>query len=292
MASPREVAAMRHAIALSAFGLGTTSPNPPVGCVILGADGRTVGAGFHQRKGEPHAETYALAAAGAAAAGGTAVVTLEPCNHVGVTPACRQALLDAGIRRVVISVIDPTSRGDGGAAVLTDAGVDVEVGLLAEETLTVLRPWLTATTMGRPYITWTFTAGPDTSAGQDRTVSQLRQRHDVIVLPTRVEEGIAEGHGKERFRLPHVAPSASGDPAEFLTDAFSGGARSLLLVGDTDLARTMLTQELVDQLVILAPRIEPGEAYKAAPADLLPAPGLSIASVTTTDQAIVVEARR
>src|SRR5947199_392297 len=114
VASTREVEAMRLAIALSAHGLGTTSPNPPVGCVILDRAGQLVGTGYHRRKGEPHAEAYALADAGRRAAGGTAVVTLEPCNHVGRTPACRQLLVDAGVARVVIAVLDPTSRGDGG----------------------------------------------------------------------------------------------------------------------------------------------------------------------------------
>jgi diaminohydroxyphosphoribosylaminopyrimidine deaminase/5-amino-6-(5-phosphoribosylamino)uracil reductase len=135
---------MRLAIALSAHGIATTSPNPPVGCVILDAAGEIVGTGYHQRKGEPHAEVNALSAAGSRAAGGTAVVTLEPCNHVGRTPACRQALLDALISRVIIAVRDPTSRGEGGAALLRAAGVDVEIGVLADEARLVLGPWLTA----------------------------------------------------------------------------------------------------------------------------------------------------
>ncbi|MGH4022287.1 MAG: bifunctional diaminohydroxyphosphoribosylaminopyrimidine deaminase/5-amino-6-(5-phosphoribosylamino)uracil reductase RibD [Pseudonocardiaceae bacterium] len=98
---------MRRAIVLSAFGLGTTSSNPPVGCVILDSKEQIVGEGYHERKGEPHAETQALAAAGERARGGTAVVTLEPCNHHGRTPPCRQALIDSGISRAVISIIDP-----------------------------------------------------------------------------------------------------------------------------------------------------------------------------------------
>jgi diaminohydroxyphosphoribosylaminopyrimidine deaminase / 5-amino-6-(5-phosphoribosylamino)uracil reductase len=137
-----EADAMRRAIALSALGLGSTSPNPPVSCVILDAAGRRVGEGYHRRKGEPHAEAHALAAAGARAAGGTAVVTLEPCNHFGRTPPCHQDLIDAGIVRVLIAVIDPTSRGDGGAARLRDAGLDVEVGVLTDEAVVVLGPWL------------------------------------------------------------------------------------------------------------------------------------------------------
>src|SRR5262245_47272488 len=133
MATARELAAMRRAIGLSAFGLGTTSPNPPVGCVVLGKDGQILGEGYHERKGEAHAEAQALAAAGREADGATAVVTLEPCNHRGRTPACRQALLDARVQRVLIALLDPTSRGEGGAAVLRSNGVEVEVGVLEEE---------------------------------------------------------------------------------------------------------------------------------------------------------------
>src|SRR5436190_11680425 len=153
MASAAEVAAMRRAIALSAAGLGTTSPNPPVGCVLLDAQGRIVGEGYHERKGEAHAEAQALAAAGPLATGATAVVTLEPCNHQGRTPACRQALIDAGVRRAVIAVTDPTSRGEGGAAALWAAGVDVEVGVLADEASVVLGPWLAALIAQRPLVT-------------------------------------------------------------------------------------------------------------------------------------------
>ena len=108
MTADAEFAAMRLAVGLSAQGLGTTSPNPPVGCVILDSAGQIVGAGYHRRKGESHAEVNALAAAGPRARDGTAVVTLEPCNHYGRTPPCSQALLDARISRVVVALLDPT----------------------------------------------------------------------------------------------------------------------------------------------------------------------------------------
>ncbi len=150
MATPTEAAAMRRAIALSAAGLGTTSSNPPVGCVLFDAQGRIVGEGYHERKGEAHAEAQALAAAGPLATGATAVVTLEPCNHRGRTPACRQALIDAGVRRAVIAVIDPTSRGEGGVAALRQAGVDVETGVLAAEAQVVLGGWLSGIKNRRP----------------------------------------------------------------------------------------------------------------------------------------------
>ena len=139
---------MRRAVAVSAAGLGCTSPNPPVGCVLLNAEGRIVGEGYHQRKGEAHAEAQALAAAGTLARGATAVVTLEPCNHQGRTPPCRQALIDAGVRRVVIAVTDPTSRGEGGTAALRSAGIDVETGVLEREARVVLGSWLAALGIG------------------------------------------------------------------------------------------------------------------------------------------------
>jgi len=292
MATTLEIDAMRRAIMLSALGLGTTSPNPPVGCIILNADGLIVGTGFHQRKGEPHAEAHALAAAGAAAAGGTAVVTLEPCNHVGVTPACRQLLLDAGIRRVVVSVIDPTSRGAGGAAVLAEAGVDVETDVLTDETLTVLRPWLTATTTRRPYVTWTIPTGTDDKCDRlQPVIEQLRQRNDLVVFPDRVEEGIPNGHGKDRLHLPKTAV-ATDDPTTVLAEGYSGGARSLLLVGDTVLARTMLAQDLIDQLFLVTPRRGAAGDRDAALTDPLPATDLRITNVTTVDSAIIIEAHR
>jgi diaminohydroxyphosphoribosylaminopyrimidine deaminase / 5-amino-6-(5-phosphoribosylamino)uracil reductase len=156
MATLAELAAMQRAIALSATGIGTTSPNPPVGCVVLDVRGRIVGEGYHQRKGEAHAEVQALAAAGADAAGGTAAVTLEPCNHHGRTPPCRQALIDAGISRVLIAAIDPTSRGEGGAAALRAAGIAVETDVLRDEAQVVLGPWLTSQEVGRPEITWPY----------------------------------------------------------------------------------------------------------------------------------------
>src|SRR6266699_5315174 len=126
MATPAEIGGMRRAIALSAAGLGSTSPNPPVGCVLLDAGGQLAGEGYHERKGEAHAEAQALAAAGARARGGTAVVTLEPCNHHGRTPPCTDALRAAGVARVVYAVSDPNPVAAGGAGVLRAAGVVVE----------------------------------------------------------------------------------------------------------------------------------------------------------------------
>jgi diaminohydroxyphosphoribosylaminopyrimidine deaminase/5-amino-6-(5-phosphoribosylamino)uracil reductase len=119
---------MRRALDLARTALGRTSPNPAVGCVLVNGS-TVVGEGFHPRAGMPHAEVYALRAAGAAARGATAYVTLEPCDHYGRTPPCSRALVAAGVGRVVVGVGDPNPLVDGGGvATLRAAGVEVEVG--------------------------------------------------------------------------------------------------------------------------------------------------------------------
>jgi diaminohydroxyphosphoribosylaminopyrimidine deaminase/5-amino-6-(5-phosphoribosylamino)uracil reductase len=254
MASAAELSAMRQAILLSARGLGTTSPNPPVGCVILDTDGRVVGTGFHRRKGEPHAEVHALRAAGPAALGGTAVVTLEPCNHVGVTPACRQELLDAGIARVVIGLIDPTSRGEGGAAVLTEADVDVEVGVLREEVLTVLRPWLTATSRHKPYVVWAYAVDGD----NDRLAEQFQLRSlgsgvDMIVTGDLTEEGSPGGHSERHFHLADLQ-QFKADADAWLKSAYAAGVRSILLLGPSRASTALQSMDAIDELILVMSR--------------------------------------
>src|SRR5262245_766885 len=153
--------AMRRALALAAAGLGSTSPNPCVGAVVLDRDGRPAGAGHTAPAGGPHAEIVALAQAGESARGGTAVVTLEPCNHTGRTPPCVDALVAAGIRRVVVGVRDPNPPAAGGIEALRAAGVAVEVGVRAREAAHGLRYWLGAIGHGRPYVIWKYAATLD-----------------------------------------------------------------------------------------------------------------------------------
>ncbi|MDE3120962.1 MAG: bifunctional diaminohydroxyphosphoribosylaminopyrimidine deaminase/5-amino-6-(5-phosphoribosylamino)uracil reductase RibD, partial [Paracoccaceae bacterium] len=124
---------MRHALALGARGLGQTWPNPAVGCVLV-QGARIVGRGWTQPGGRPHAEVVALRQAGAAAAGATAYVTLEPCAHHGKTPPCAEALIASGVRRVVTALTDPDPRVAGrGHALLRTAGIEVTEGLLSTE---------------------------------------------------------------------------------------------------------------------------------------------------------------
>jgi diaminohydroxyphosphoribosylaminopyrimidine deaminase/5-amino-6-(5-phosphoribosylamino)uracil reductase len=152
--SPAEDKAMARAIELAARGLGTTSPNPVVGCVLLDAAGHVVGEGFHAYAGGPHAEIVALAQAGERARGGTAVVTLEPCNHTGRTGPCSQAMIRAGVARVVIAVSDPNPTAAGGAHALREAGVEVVEGVRVNEAAEGNIAWLTSVRRGRPYVIW------------------------------------------------------------------------------------------------------------------------------------------
>ncbi len=149
---------MERALTLATRGLGTTSPNPPVGAVIV-KDGQLVGEGYHVRAGEPHAERRALADAHARGKaerlrGATLYVTLEPCSSQGRTPPCTEGILEAGISRVVYGAVDPDSRHRGRAdALLRAAGVQVEQGLCEDACLHLLRPWLYALQHGRPWVT-------------------------------------------------------------------------------------------------------------------------------------------
>jgi diaminohydroxyphosphoribosylaminopyrimidine deaminase / 5-amino-6-(5-phosphoribosylamino)uracil reductase len=157
---------MARARELGAAVLGTTSPNPPVGAVILDASGTPVGEGATAAPGGPHAEVAALAQAGERARGGTAVVTLEPCAHTGRTGPCADALLAAGIARVVVAVPEPTELADGGAERLRAAGVDVDLGVeRAEAEAGALAAWLTATREHRPFVVWKVAATLDGRVG-------------------------------------------------------------------------------------------------------------------------------
>jgi diaminohydroxyphosphoribosylaminopyrimidine deaminase/5-amino-6-(5-phosphoribosylamino)uracil reductase len=153
--SPAERAAMARARELGAAVLGSTSPNPPVGAVVLAADGTVAGEGATAPPGGPHAEVGALEQAGERARGGTAVVTLEPCAHTGRTGPCADALIAAGIARVVVAVPEPTELAVGGAERLRDAGVDVVLGFEeAEAADGALASWLTGVREHRPRVVW------------------------------------------------------------------------------------------------------------------------------------------
>ncbi len=190
-----DAAHMRAALALAERNLGTTWPNPSVGCVIV-RDGRVVGRGSTQPGGRPHAETVALARAGERARGATAYVTLEPCCHWGKTPPCTGALIEAGVRRVVVGMRDPDPRVDGGGiAALRAAGVEVVDGVEAEDVSAVLAGFVMRVRAGRPLVTLKLASTLDgriaTSTGESRWITgeaarrvtqALRGRHDAVMV--------------------------------------------------------------------------------------------------------------
>jgi len=174
--------AMRRALELAATPGVPLGPNPRVGCVLLAADGSEIAEGFHRGAGTPHAEAAALAAAGDAARGATAVVTLEPCNHTGRTGPCARALIDAGVVRVVFAQPDPNPVAAGGADTLRAAGVAVELGLLEREARALNRTWTFALEHGRPFVTWKFATTLDgrsaAADGSSRWISNQTARRD------------------------------------------------------------------------------------------------------------------
>ena len=174
--------AMLRALALAASPGVPLGPNPRVGCVVLSPSGEVIAEGFHRGAGTPHAEVDALSAAGTAAQGATAVVTLEPCNHTGRTGPCAQALIAAGVRRVVVAQTDTNPVAAGGAETLRAAGIEVETGLLAQRARELNRIWTFAVEHQRPFVTWKFATTLDgrsaAADGTSRWVSNTAARRD------------------------------------------------------------------------------------------------------------------
>jgi len=174
--------AMARALRLAEQGLWTTSPNPRVGCVLV-RDGLVVGEGWHERAGEPHAEVHALHAAGERARGATAYVTLEPCSHFGRTPPCAQALLAAGVVRVVAAMEDPNPLVAGqGLAALRAGGITVEAGLLADAARELNLGFVSRMTRGRPWVRVKLAASLDgrtaLAGGESQWITGREARRD------------------------------------------------------------------------------------------------------------------
>jgi diaminohydroxyphosphoribosylaminopyrimidine deaminase/5-amino-6-(5-phosphoribosylamino)uracil reductase len=172
MFSSADHAFMARALQLARRGLYTTTPNPRVGCVVV-KDGSVVGEGWHEKAGEPHAEVHALRAAGARARGATAYVTLEPCSHHGRTPPCAEALLSAGVARVVSAMGDPNPLVAGrGMALLRAAGIETACGLLENEARELNIGFVSRMTRGRPWLRLKAAASLDGKTALNNGVSQ------------------------------------------------------------------------------------------------------------------------
>ena len=289
MATEVEREAMRRAIALATSVDIPDGPNPRVGCVLLDPQGSTLADGVHRGAGTPHAEVDALAQAGGAARGATAVVTLEPCNHTGRTGPCSEALVAAGVARVVYAQSDPHALAAGGDARLREADIDVEGGLLADEASQVNIAWTHAVTTGRPFVTWKVAATLDgrvaatdgtsrwiSGEGSRAQVHRLRERCDAIavgtgtvladdphltvrdadgrltaVQPVRVVVGLRDLPPAARV-LDDAAPTVhlrTHDPAEVLAALAQREVRHLLLEGGPRLAAAFLAAGAVDEVV-------------------------------------------
>ncbi|QJQ96925.1 MULTISPECIES: bifunctional diaminohydroxyphosphoribosylaminopyrimidine deaminase/5-amino-6-(5-phosphoribosylamino)uracil reductase RibD [Halomonadaceae] len=189
MAKPTAETFMARALTLARRGLYTTDPNPRVGCVLVNKE-QVVGEGYHVRAGEPHAEVNALREAGGAAQGATAYVTLEPCSHHGRTPPCAQALIDAGVTRVVAAMQDPNPEVAGrGLAMLREAGVEVECGLLESEARALNPGFISRMLHNRPFVRLKMAMSLDArtamSSGESQWITGPAARTEVQRLRAR-----------------------------------------------------------------------------------------------------------
>ncbi|MBI5586468.1 MAG: bifunctional diaminohydroxyphosphoribosylaminopyrimidine deaminase/5-amino-6-(5-phosphoribosylamino)uracil reductase RibD [Deltaproteobacteria bacterium] len=211
--SERDRGYMRRALGLARQGLGGTSPNPLVGAVVVQGN-RIVGEGYHRRAGEPHAERLALEKAGTRARGGTLYVTLEPCQHTGRTPPCTEAVLAAGVRKVVYALADPNPHVlGGGGEFLRSRGLEVVSGLLAEESRQLNEVFVRWVTTGRPFIYLKAAMSLDgriaTRTGDSRWISSEPSRAWVHRLRSRVD-GIVAGIGTVLADDPLLTPRLPG----------------------------------------------------------------------------------
>ena len=201
--------AYAHLAALCRSGQGATSPNPNVAAAIYSVDGALIADGFHNRGQSPdHAEVVALKKAGAAARGATMVVSLEPCAHTGSTPPCAQAIIDAGITKVIYAVTDPNPIAAGGAKLLAAAGIEVEHQESSELEF-AQRAWLTKQALGRPMMIWKVATTLDSkvaaSDGTSQWISGPESREDVQVLRGQ-SDAILIGTNTARVDNPQLIP--------------------------------------------------------------------------------------
>jgi diaminohydroxyphosphoribosylaminopyrimidine deaminase/5-amino-6-(5-phosphoribosylamino)uracil reductase len=252
---------------------------------VLVRDGEVVGEGWHERKGEPHAEANAIAAAGDRARGSTLYVTLEPCTHVGSTPPCTQAVVDAGVAKVVVGTRDPSAAAGGGLEQLREAGIEADVadGELAFEARRQIEAWLTWVTKSRPFVTYkaAMTLDGRLTVPGSRWISGEESRRLVHELRA-ASDAVAVGMGTARADQPELTARdvgavrqprrlvfgsgpmpdgvdlelRSGPLEEELGELAGEGVQSLLLEGGPTLATAFLQAGLVDKLLVfVAPKL-------------------------------------
>jgi diaminohydroxyphosphoribosylaminopyrimidine deaminase/5-amino-6-(5-phosphoribosylamino)uracil reductase len=269
---------MERALELAERGRGTTRPNPVVGAVVE-RDGEIVGEGWHERKGGPHAEVAALAAAGDAARGATLYVTLEPCRSFGSTPPCTKAVLEAGVARVVAAALDPNPEAGGGLQELRAAGLDVELaeGDVAAAARRQNEAWRTWISKRRPFVTYKAAVTLDgrvavpgsrwvTGEESRRRVHELRADSDAVAVgmgTVRADDPRLDARDVGAKQQPRRLAFGSGPlPAESELELLSGpleeelerlaeqGVQSLLLEGGPTIATAFLRAGLLDKLLV------------------------------------------
>jgi diaminohydroxyphosphoribosylaminopyrimidine deaminase/5-amino-6-(5-phosphoribosylamino)uracil reductase len=254
MNDPRPL--MRAALTEAARGVGLTRPNPPVGAVVVRGS-EVVGTGFHPRAGEPHAEVFALRAAGRKAKGADLVVTLEPCSTTGRTPPCTEAIRRAGIRRVVVGATDPDPRHQGrGLRLLREAGLEVVEGVLEAECRELLRPFAHRVTTGRPLVSLKLGLSLDgriaDASGRSQWITGEAARAEVQAL-RRSADAVWVGAETLRTDNPSLLPRPDEGrrPYRLVLDAAGRLPLALRVFGDDHAAQT---------LVFLGPQASPSRA--------------------------------
>ncbi len=261
---------MTRALRLALRGEGSVEPNPMVGCVLT-RGGRVIGEGYHRRFGGPHAEVEALAAVGGSCRGATAYVTLEPCAHVGKTPPCCDALIAAGVGRVVVGAGDPNPHVTGGGIErLRRAGIDVDVGVCAAEARRLIAPFTTRVTLGRPYVIAKWAQSMDgrlaTDGGDSKWISCEASRKLVHRWRGRVD-AIVVGSGTAAADDPRL--TARGVAVRRVaTRVVLDGRLRLSLTG-----QLVATAGNVPTLLLTSP-----ESSQSARADVLRQRGVHVAS--------------
>lgn len=244
MASAEDYAYMAKALQLAAFGLNTTTPNPRVGCVIV-KEGRIVGEGFHARAGEPHAEVHALQQAGELASGATAYVTLEPCSHFGRTPPCADALIKAGVKRVVAAMQDPNPKVAGsGLENLKSHGIEVESGVLEAEAAKLNQGFIARMTRGRPYVRLKVAASLDGRTALENGVSQW-------ITGEAARLDVQQWRARSCAMLTGIG-TLLADDARLTVRAFDIGRQPLRVVVDSHLRTPTHASMLADAGVLIA----------------------------------------
>jgi diaminohydroxyphosphoribosylaminopyrimidine deaminase / 5-amino-6-(5-phosphoribosylamino)uracil reductase len=272
---------LARALELAERGRGLTHPNPVVGAVVV-SEGKVVGEGWHERKGGPHAEVVALEAAGERARGATVYLTMEPCTHHGDTPPCTNAILEAGVARVVAGSLDPNPMASGGLDALREAGVDVEL-IDSFQARAQNEAWRTWVALSRPFVTYKAAMtldgrltipGERWVSGEEsrQLVHRLRAGSDAVAVgmgtvradaPRLDARGVAAPRQPRRLAFgkgPLPAESdlelRSGPPADELAALAADGVQSLLLEGGPTLAAAFLEADLVDKLLVfVAPKL-------------------------------------